>query len=152
MSQTLCKPEELQTRAMPKHSPAPLPAINQGTMGRFPLGSATKSTRLGSAPTAALNEGKSRAKQWEAWGNPGGVGSTQEGGDWGVLLSPRTGTGRRYKWLFPLLSCTEGQSPKCSNLSIFVCKYSCYSLAMYSAHFTYLCTALWGSNFGGEGK
>lgn len=27
-------------------------------MGTFPLGSATKSTRLGSAPTAALHEGK----------------------------------------------------------------------------------------------
>lgn len=91
-------------RAMPKHGPSPLLAINQGTAGTFPLGSATKGTRLGSAPTAALNEGKSRAKQWEAWRNPGGVGSTQEGGDWGVLLSPRTGAGRRYKWLFPLLS------------------------------------------------
>lgn len=38
---------------------------------------------------------------------------------------------------------------KRSSLSIFVCKYYCYSLAMYSAHFTYLCTALRGSNFGG---
>lgn len=149
---SLCKPEELQIRAIPKHRPSPLPAINQGTTGRFPLGSATKSTRLGSAPTAALNEGKSRAKQWEAWRNAGGVGSTQEGEDRGGWFSPMTGTGRRYKWLFPLLSCTEGQSLKCSNLYIFVCKYSCYSLAMYSAHFTYLCTALWGSNFGGEGK
>lgn len=99
-----------------------------------------------------LKEGKSIPKQWEAWRNPGGVGNTQEGGDQGVSLSPRTGAGRRCKRLFPLLSCTEGQSLKCSNLYIFVCKYSCYSLAMYSAHFTYLCTALWGSNSGGEGK
>lgn len=40
-------------------------------------------------------------------------------------------------------------SLKRSSLSIFVCKYSCCSLAMYSAHFTYLCTALRGSDFGG---
>lgn len=52
----------------------------------------------------------------------------------------------------PFCPCTEGQSLKCSNLFIFVCKYSWYSLAMYSAHFTYPCTALWGNNFGGEEK
>lgn len=75
-------------RAMPKHGPSPLLAINQGTTGTFPLGSATGSARLGSAPTAALNEGKSRAQHWEVWRKPGGVGSTQEEEEQGVCSAP----------------------------------------------------------------
>ena len=58
-------------------------------------------------------------------------------------------TSSQTDWLFSLLSRIKRQSLKCTNLYIFVCKYSCYSLAMYSAHFTYLCAAVWGSNFGG---
>lgn len=80
-----------------------------------------------------------------------------------VLESPHEGegqggteAGRRCVFskglaLLPSLLHRKAASLKCSNLYIFVCKYSCYSSAMYSAHFTYPCTALWGSHSGGDG-